>query len=214
MGTGKINVLRRINNVHTDQVTGLSIHPLGSFFLSCSRDKTWAIHNMEGGCLRAYIQFSEGPCPFTCMRLHPDGQLLATGTQTNQILMWQIATGECIESFSHDSALSALAFSENGYYMATGDAGGVVKVWDLRKNENVFEKKFGGGVTSIDFDIWGGQAIACASSNGTVVVTETQTWSDVTTLRASKPVAIGWNYNFKSMTIASSDSCYRLAKVT
>ena len=32
----------------------------------------------------------------------------------------------------HTGSISALTFSENGYYLSSGDNKGVVKMWDLR----------------------------------------------------------------------------------
>lgn len=37
----------------------------------------------------------------------------------------------------HQGVVRAIAFSENGYYLATGSEDGEVKIWDLRKLKNL-----------------------------------------------------------------------------
>lgn len=37
----------------------------------------------------------------------------------------------------HQGSVRAIAFSENGYYLATGSEDGEVKLWDLRKLKNL-----------------------------------------------------------------------------
>jgi len=46
----------------------------------------------------------------------------------------------------HTGPVSALSFSENGYYMASGSADGTVKLWDLRKLKSIQSLDLGEGV--------------------------------------------------------------------
>jgi pre-mRNA-processing factor 19 len=55
----------------------------------------------------------------------------------------------------HTHSRSALAFSENGYHLATGDDQGVVKLWDLRKLTNfhtLAADTVNGPVNGLSFD--------------------------------------------------------------
>jgi len=49
------------------------------------------------------------------------------------IRIWEVKQQKNVASFAdHTAPVSALAFSENGYHMASAAADGV-KLWDLRK---------------------------------------------------------------------------------
>lgn len=55
------------------------------------------------------------------------------GTDKNMIRIWEVRQQKNVASFAdHSAPVSSLAFSENGYHMASAAADGV-KLWDLRK---------------------------------------------------------------------------------
>ena len=76
---------------------------------------------------------------FTSMDIHPDGLLLATGSTTGQISIWDIKTQKVVKDFKADSTqITNLTFSENGYYLASSCEGEFkVRIWDLRKLTNI-----------------------------------------------------------------------------
>lgn len=65
---------------------------------------------------------------------HPDGALFAAADSDSVIHIWDALKGERVQTFEgHAGSISSLSFSENGYYLATGDDSANVKIWDLRK---------------------------------------------------------------------------------
>jgi WD40 repeat protein len=56
-----------------------------------------------------------------------------SGTDKNMIRIWEVKAQKNVASFSeHSRPVRCLAFSENGYHLASAADDGV-KLWDLRK---------------------------------------------------------------------------------
>lgn len=59
--------------------------------------------------------------------------LSSAGTDKNLIRIWEVKQQKCVATFSeHTKPIRCLAFSENGYHLASA-ADDCVKLWDLRK---------------------------------------------------------------------------------
>lgn len=121
---------------HSAEVTEVNLHPLGDYFLTAARDKSWAIHDLEtGSCVK---HFKDLPSSYPCMKWHPDGLILAAGSEENTVAIWDVKQQATVATLTgHEGAVQALSFSNNGYYLATGSKDGTVKIWDLRKPLNI-----------------------------------------------------------------------------
>jgi len=140
---------------HSAEVTDLSVHPLGDFFLTSSRDKSWALHDFSTGKCVRHVQEQESG--YGCMKFHPDGLILAGGTENNTVQVWDIKDQVTVATLTgHEGEINALSFSENGYYLASASMDGTVKLWDLRKPLNIQTLKVSDGpVNYVRFDSTG-----------------------------------------------------------
>lgn len=147
---------------HKAEVTDLSIHPLGDYFLTASLDKSWAMHELETGrCVR---HMQDTPSAFHSMKFHPDGLILAGGTAENTVAVWDIKDQTTVATLTgHEGPVESISFSENGYYLASGSRDGTVKLWDLRKPLNIQTLKLGAPVNSVRFDSTGQYLVVGAS---------------------------------------------------
>ena len=136
--------------IHDSSITGISLHPLGDYLLSCSTDEHWAFSDIRTGKMlikvssAASAPSSDGsvqsggqPVALTCAKFHPDGLIFGTGTADSVIKIWDLKTKMNLANFpGHTGAITCLSFSENGYYLATAAEDSVIKLWDLRKLKN------------------------------------------------------------------------------
>jgi len=113
---------------HQAEVSELGVHPLGELFLTASRDKSWALHDFATGrCIRHTKDLATG---YGCMKFHPDGLILAGGTEEKTVAVWDIKDQVTVATLSgHEGEIEALSFSENGYYLATASRDGRHHPW-------------------------------------------------------------------------------------
>lgn len=148
---------------HTDAVTSVSTHPSGRFFASASRDRTWALVDLQQSTTVYSVETQD---PLHAIRFHPDGLLLATAGEDAQhaLRIWDVKSKEdAVALTSHGARISAISFSENGYLLATASLDSSVKIWDLRNLDEplVATEAFGGGaIHAVQFD-FSGQYLSC-----------------------------------------------------
>ena len=96
---------------------------------------------------------------YSSCAFHPDGLLLGTCTvgASNALRIWDIREQQNVATLiEHTAAVKCVAFSENGYLVATGSDDSLVKIWDLRKLKCTSSlETAGGSVNSVSFDYSG-----------------------------------------------------------
>jgi pre-mRNA-processing factor 19 len=70
---------------HKGEVTAVAAHVTNNYFVTAGRDKAWGFYDIQQGtCLRQVTgEAFEGG--YECARFHPDGLILATGTNDAQV---------------------------------------------------------------------------------------------------------------------------------
>lgn len=103
----------------------------------------------------------------TCLSIHPDGHLIALGCQDGNVYIFHLLTSKIEATFGPaDSAVSSVAFSENGFWLAvSAEAQTVVRVWHLGKGSVAAEVEVSEGTKSLAWD-YSGQFLACAGTFG------------------------------------------------
>jgi len=123
---------------HTGEVVGCALHPSGAYMVTASTDKTWAFYDLTSGALKHRVVDEKLAAGFTRVTFHPDGLILGTGLSDSTVRIFDVRTQKSAAKFSgHAGPVSGVSFSENGYYLVSSDVQGSVKLWDLRKLENL-----------------------------------------------------------------------------
>lgn len=147
--------------IHKAPIVALSLHSTNQFFVTASKDRSWGFHDIETG--RTLLQVNEPDNqPLTSAMFHPDGLILATGTEDNLIRVWDIKTQKNVATFQgHHASITDLRFSENGYYLATSASDNVLKLWDLRGPKNINSLKLNQPIKRLNYD-YSGKYLAVA----------------------------------------------------
>jgi pre-mRNA-processing factor 19 len=101
----------------------------------------------------------------------------------------------------HEGSVGCLSFSENGYYLATGDSR-EVKLWDLRKLKTFKSIAAPAAVADVTFD-HSGLFLAVAAGDE-ASVHETKTWAQLTRL-AAPATGVAFGHKAKQLAVATAE---------
>ncbi|KAJ3294083.1 hypothetical protein HK104_003935 [Borealophlyctis nickersoniae] len=193
---------------HGGEVAAVDLHPTGSYLVSAGADSAWCIGDVATGKVLAKINEPSITGGYTAASFHPDGLILGTGTGESLIHIWDVKTQTNVRSFEgHIGKITSLAFSENGYYLATSAAGeGVVKMWDLRNLSNFHTIEVAGAksVSSVKFD-YSGQFLAVGCNKGSRIY-KLKTWDELAVMDKDRTVAgVAWGPDAKYLVTGASD---------
>ncbi|CAM8927083.1 unnamed protein product [Rhodiola kirilowii] len=127
---------RHILKDHSAEVAAVTVHATNNYAVTASLDNTWCFYDLSSGICLTQVAESSGPEGYTSAAFHPDGLILGTGTSEALVKIWDVKSQANVAKFDgHVGAVTAISFSENGYFLATAASDGV-KLWDLRKLRN------------------------------------------------------------------------------
>lgn len=202
------------------EVTGLAMHPLGTYAASCGRDGAWAFSDTHAGRVLASVPV-EGAVGLEALRFHPDGVLLGIAGSDGRVRVFDVRDQTCAVAFGAGTAgVSALAFSENGYHVASASAEGAV-LWDLRKVTAAQDpvktwapSAAGAAATAVAFD-FSGAFLAAGAADGSVAVWETKdAFAQLgATLRHQAGAVSGLAWGAASRTLTSTGATDRAMHV-
>lgn len=203
--------------VHETAVVRAVLHPTGDLLVSISSD-SWALVDLKGDAPKLLFAAPGGETVFASLDVHPDGELVAVGTTDGRVLVYRLPQAELVTTFESDGndgshKIGALAFSENGFWLASASAQ-VVTVWDLRRLVATKVLDLGaalkGDVSALAFD-YGGRYLAAGSSSGGLSVSAyakaDKQWTQDAFTAAVPVVGVAWGPSAKSVvTVNGSGS--------
>ncbi|KAG0175038.1 hypothetical protein DFQ28_002328 [Apophysomyces sp. BC1034] len=107
----------------------------GKRLASTSIDSTIQIWDLENGGARLNTITAAAAEAWTA-RFSPDGQHLAAGAHDGSIYLYNVASGEKVQTFpTKDKFMMCTAYSPDGKYLAGGAEDGSVYVFDIETNQ-------------------------------------------------------------------------------
>ncbi len=122
---------------HSAMIKEVIFTPDGKTLISVSKDKTIRLWNAASGALLKTIrgQIGEGDeGKLFAAALSPDGKVLAVGGYPSRwgIRLFDLESGKQIGLLKgHTNVIFALAFSQNGKWLASGSGDNSVRIWDV-----------------------------------------------------------------------------------
>ncbi|XP_076959781.1 pre-mRNA-processing factor 19-like isoform X1 [Bidens hawaiensis] len=203
---------------HTAEVQAVTVHATNNYFVTASLDNSWCFYELSSGLCLAQVEDSSSSDGYTSAAFHPDGLILGTGTSGSIVKIWDVKSQANVARFDgHVGAVTAISFSENGYFLATAAQDGV-KLWDLRKLRNfrTFSPYYENTPTqSVDFD-HSGSYLAIGGSDIRVyqVASVKSEWNCIKTLPdlsgTGKINSVRFGPDAKYLAVGSMDRNLRL----
>jgi WD domain, G-beta repeat len=118
---------------HDDALLCVAISPDGSIVASAGWDDTiWVWDRRTGKPIRALVGHKGS---ILSLAFSPDGIWLASSSEDHTARLWDVEKGKHVLTLpGHANEVKSVAFidgSNNKYHLVTGDATGVVRLWDI-----------------------------------------------------------------------------------
>lgn len=146
-----------------------SVHPLDPYLVCSATATSWAFYNFETGTKLCQVELRDG-MELSCVTIHPDGLMVATGSTSGEINLWDLRSQtEAASLNGHKHAITNLEFSEKAIHLAsTAEKENVVQLWNLKKTHKPptsFIHEQGSTVRSVTFDPYGAYIVSAADKN-------------------------------------------------
>ncbi|KAK1391528.1 Pre-mRNA-processing factor 19 [Heracleum sosnowskyi] len=142
---------------HTAEVRAVTIHPSQKYLVTASLDCSWKFYDLSSESRVAQVACGNGSERFSSAVFHPDGHIFGTcASGLGLVRFWDVAKQDNILKLdAHSGPVTSIAFSENGYTLATAAAAEDVKLWDLRFLRTIMTFRcddISAQTRSVDFD--------------------------------------------------------------
>ncbi|HEC22992.1 MAG TPA: WD40 repeat domain-containing protein, partial [Chloroflexi bacterium] len=145
----------------------------------------------------------------------PDGRILATGSRSGFVSLWNARTGQLLQTFAgHEigQAVLALDWLPDGGTLISGSRDHQVIVWDIRAGQQARTLAgHEGGVLSVGHSP-DGASVVSASDDGTVIVWNAEVTEPVRTLEglSTETDAVAWSPDGVTFVAASRGGTLRM----
>lgn len=188
-------------------LNGVACHPSGRFCLAQHNDASFAFVSID----TKQTLYRTGSANSTATArpvFHPDGLIAAQATSSpsdgHLVRVWDVRERANVHNFQgHDASVSAITFSENGYYMASSSADASLRIWDLRNRREIHKVDADKPLTACAFD-FSGKYLA-AASHTTLAIAVVKEWTTLSRLPlAGPPTDITFLPDAKALAAAGS----------
>jgi serine/threonine protein kinase len=147
--------------------------------------------------------------------ISPDGQQIASGSNDNNIKLWQLTTGKLLRDFNrwfsgHSSMVDSLAFSPDGQLLASGSWDDTIKLWEVNTGKQISTLTgHSNWVNSVAFSP-DGQILASGSADNSIKLWQIKTGRQVSTLTGHSDLVGSVAFSQDGEILASGSADYNI----
>jgi WD40 repeat protein len=109
---------------------GQAILASSGFFTNVDNEKNLILWDVATGA-KIWDFAHTGSIDNYALAVSPDGSRALTGTAGNEVILWDLSSGQQLQSFEgHSTLVTSIAYTPDGRRALSGDANGLVILWD------------------------------------------------------------------------------------
>lgn len=123
---------------------------------------------------------TESPAPMLWAAFSRDGRWLATASENRSVVLWDLAAGRAVRSFSgHQDAVQSVEFSRDGRQLLTGSTDTSAALWDVQSGQLI--RKFKGHTAGVNSAVFSpdGKKILTGSTDKTAILWDAETGAQI-----------------------------------
>ena len=152
-----------VSNCHTDYVSGVDIHPKGSYMVTSSGDNSIILMDLFN--LKRKATFYDHNSIVWSVKFHDTGDFFASCSEDSQIRLYDINANKCRQIYTeHTASVNKVEFQPFTNYFASCSADKSISIWDIRAKFPV--QNYYGHLSSINsfvFNSKGDKIYSCDS---------------------------------------------------
>jgi len=197
---------------HDGRITSIGFSRGGAVFLTAGWDGKLQIWNSKSS--KAAYPVLQSETEITCAQFAPGDDVVAAGSRDGLVKIWSIAAhrGQTPrQTLNHKAAITDLAFSSNGRFIATASEDGTAVIWNVRSGQTVCDPlRHRFAVSAVRFTP-DSLKIATASDS-TAQVWDVATGAAITeSLQHEKPIAcLAFSSDGRTLVTGSADRTARI----
>jgi WD40 repeat protein len=209
---------------HTATVQRIALSPDGRRVITASRDATVRVWDVQTGETLRTFRFPRGPGQegiVQALALSPDGRWLAAavypldkGKDGFPVFVLEPETGRVVSVVKgHSNNVTALAFSRDGHFMATGSGDKVIGVYDTRSWKPLAGLRgHTGSISRIAFSPDGKRLVSVSYDHVALLWTGDQKQRPFFELRdgTHEPESVAWSPDGQTVAVGNSDGTISL----
>ncbi len=184
--------------------------PDGSVLAGVVNERVYLWDWRTGECVYRLPEHKAWP---TALSFHPEGHLLATGSEDGTIRLWDWQTGHCLMILQkHRSFVTSLCFSPDGSLLASGGGDCMAHLWSLPQGECLATLQ---GHTSAVWSVAcspNGRLLASGNTDRAIRLWEIRTGQGLATIQAHSAIvkAVCFSPDSRLLASGSNDCTVRL----
>jgi WD40 repeat protein len=201
------NVLSTLKG-HSAAVTCVAWSQNGKTLASCSDDKSVRIWDAPTGKLEYTLEGHTG----SVAAVNWFAKTLASAGADSQAILWNAGSGQKIKSLALKNPVESLARTEDGKYLATGDRGSNITLWDVATGVSLNHLERVGNPPGVSALAWSPKLplIASGRANHKIQLWDTRNGKLTHDISALAPViSLSWAGGGSVVVAGTDDRCLR-----